>query len=65
MYRFRDALLPKCIGYMYKVNTAVYIYRHDTRQSSYYHVPVGRTNAVYSSLRYTGVEVYNNIVSSM
>ena len=41
-YRFRNALLPKCIEYMYKVNTTVH--RHDTHQSSYYHVPTSPTN---------------------
>ena len=63
MYKFRNSLLPRCFDEMFKVNKSIYMY--NTRQSSKYHVPVGRCNSVYSSIRYKGVDVYNNIVSNL
>ena len=59
MHSFLTGKIPKPFQDMFTLNSNIHSYQ--TRQSSQFHTPVGRTTLSYRSIKFKGVSVYNKL----
>ena len=57
MYKFCNFLLPNVFNEMFSFNRNIY----QTRQTNKLTVPIGKTASVYKTLRYKGVNLWNEL----
>ena len=63
MYKFENITLPELFSSRFTTNSQIHTY--PTRTSSNLHIPIGNLKMVYRTVRYSAVEIWNNIKSKI
>ena len=63
MHRLVNGKQPRPFTNMFQINRSIHSY--ETRQSTHFHTPIGRTTFAYKTIKFKGVSIYNNISISM
>ena len=65
MYKFNKGMLPSFVKDMFTVTTGLHSY--ETRQAASYklYVPKGKTNAIYKTIRFKGIQFWNLILNKI
>ena len=61
MFKFNKNMLPSVTNDLFTISVNVY----NTRQSNKLYVPVGKTSAIYKTIRFKGVNLWNSFSTTL